>query len=72
MRDAAHGMQQPAKSDRVLALARELPIVRPRDVEGIGVPREYLLGCTALDNWKGLGEDCIQSVWYDQAIWENP
>ena len=36
-------MQQPAKSDRVLALARKFPIVRPRDVEGIGVPREYLL-----------------------------
>ena len=52
-------MQQQAKSDRVLALPRELTIVRPRDVEGIGVPREYLLCSTALDNWKGLGEDCI-------------
>jgi predicted transcriptional regulator of viral defense system len=36
-------MQQPTKSDRVLALAREFPIVRPRDVENVGVPREYLL-----------------------------
>ena len=36
-------MQQLAPSDRALALARKLPIVRPRDVEGIGVPREYLL-----------------------------
>jgi predicted transcriptional regulator of viral defense system len=36
-------MQQLGKSDRVLALAREFHIVRPRDVEGIGVPREYLL-----------------------------
>src|ERR1700722_3759273 len=37
MRDPAHGMQQRAKSGRVLALARELPIVRARDVEGIGI-----------------------------------
>src|SRR5260370_9990848 len=43
MRDTVYVMQRPAKSDRVLALAREFPIVRPRDVEDIGVPREYLL-----------------------------
>jgi len=43
MRTAANISQQSAKSDRVLALAREFPFVRPRDVEGIGVPREYLL-----------------------------
>jgi predicted transcriptional regulator of viral defense system len=36
-------MQHSAKSDRVLSLARQSPIVRPRDVESIGVPREYLL-----------------------------
>jgi predicted transcriptional regulator of viral defense system len=36
-------MQHSAKSDLILALAQELPIVRPRDVESIGVPREYLL-----------------------------
>jgi predicted transcriptional regulator of viral defense system len=29
--------------NRVLAIAREHKIVRPRDVEAIGVPREYLL-----------------------------
>lgn len=29
--------------DRVLAIARQQKIVRPRDVEAIGVPREYLL-----------------------------
>ena len=43
MRDTVYVMQPPAKSDRVLALARKFPIVRPRDVEDIGVPREYLL-----------------------------
>ena len=43
MRVAAYVPQQSAKSDRVLSLARELPFVRPRDVEGIGVAREYLL-----------------------------
>lgn len=43
MGDTAYVMQQIGKSDHVLALARQLPIVRPRDVEGIGVPREYLL-----------------------------
>jgi predicted transcriptional regulator of viral defense system len=43
MRVSAYVPQQSAKSDRVLSLARELPFVRPRDVEGIGVPREYLL-----------------------------
>lgn len=31
------------QSDRVLALAREFPFVRPRDFESIGVPREDLL-----------------------------
>lgn len=39
----AYVPQRSAKSDRVLSLARELPFVRPRDVEGIGVAREYLL-----------------------------
>jgi len=29
--------------DRVLTLARQQKIIRPRDVEAIGVPREYLL-----------------------------
>ena len=43
MRITAYVSQQSAKSDRVLALAREFPFVRPRDVEGIGVAREYLL-----------------------------
>ena len=43
MRATAYVPQQSAKLDRVLALAREFPFVRPRDVEGIGVPREYLL-----------------------------
>jgi predicted transcriptional regulator of viral defense system len=43
MRATAHVSQQTPKSDRVLALAREFPFVRPRDVESIGVPREYLL-----------------------------
>jgi predicted transcriptional regulator of viral defense system len=43
MRATAYVSQQSAKSDRVLSLARELPFVRPRDVEGIGVAREYLL-----------------------------
>ena len=43
MRVSAYVPQQSAKSDRVLSLARELPFVRPRDVEGIGVAREYLL-----------------------------
>jgi predicted transcriptional regulator of viral defense system len=40
---AVYVMQQAARSDRVLALARKSPIVRPRDVERLGVPREYLL-----------------------------
>ncbi len=43
MRPTAYVPQQSTKSDRVLALARESPFVRPRDVEGIGVAREYLL-----------------------------
>jgi predicted transcriptional regulator of viral defense system len=29
--------------NRVLAIARERKIIRPRDVEAIGIPREYLL-----------------------------
>jgi|SRR5665213_2161756 len=42
MRVAVYVPQQSAKTDRVLALALEIPFVRPRDVENIGVPREYL------------------------------
>jgi predicted transcriptional regulator of viral defense system len=43
MRVTAYVPQHLAKSDRVLSLAREMLFVRPRDVEGIGVAREYLL-----------------------------
>ena len=30
-------------AERVLAIARQRRIVRPRDLEGLGIPREYLL-----------------------------
>src|ERR1035438_7525256 len=43
MRVSVYVPQQSAKSERLLALGREFHIVRPRYVEGIGVPREYLL-----------------------------
>src|SRR6202050_1230438 len=42
MRDSVYVMQQAARPD-LLGLARKTSIVRPRDVERIGVPREYLL-----------------------------
>lgn len=32
-----------SKKDKILELAREQGIVRPRDVEAIGIPREYLI-----------------------------
>jgi predicted transcriptional regulator of viral defense system len=34
---------QQAANSRIIALARQLGVLRPRDVEAAGVPREYLL-----------------------------
>jgi predicted transcriptional regulator of viral defense system len=31
------------KKDKILELARETGLIRPRDIEAVGIPREYLL-----------------------------
>jgi hypothetical protein len=56
---AVYVMQQAARLDRVLALARKSPIVRPRDVERLGVPREYLLRLHRAGELERIGRGCI-------------
>ncbi|MDZ7615529.1 MAG: type IV toxin-antitoxin system AbiEi family antitoxin domain-containing protein [Patescibacteria group bacterium] len=37
-----HNETSPSRSDRVLELAREAGVLRPRDLDAEGIPREYL------------------------------